>query len=57
MSAPGSSNHHARLEESDIPLIRGLIAEGLTPAEIAPKFEVDARTISDVKTGHTWRHV
>jgi len=57
MSAAGGSNYHARLEESDIPLIRGLLAEGLTAVEIAPKFEVNERTIRDVKNGKTWSHV
>lgn len=53
----GKFHHRAKLEESDIPLIRGLYQEGLMIKDIADKFEVASPTISDVISKKTWRHV
>ncbi len=43
-----------KLDFEDIPLIRGLLAQGMTCKEIAEKFEVSIETISRIKTGKTW---
>lgn len=43
-----------KLDFEDIPLIRGLLAQGLSCTEIAEKFEVSVETISRIKTGKTW---
>lgn len=53
----GSKHWSSKLEESDIPLIRGLLADGLTCAAIGEKFEVSRQAISEIKRGRTWCHV
>ena len=62
----GSELPWAKLDESDIPMIRQLIAERdrlkreaaqLTNARIAEKFGVHVRTIDRVSAGENWGHV
>jgi predicted transcriptional regulator len=54
LSARGGLNHNARLERSDLPLIQGLLRDGLTQAEIAEKFEVSKSLIRRVAIGELW---
>ena len=49
--------NHARLEASDIPLIRQLHAEGQTIGDIAVTFDVLPLTIGNVLTGKNWSEV
>lgn len=53
----GSSHPKAQLSESDIVPIRNLYRAGITQQEIAEKFGVAKRTIRQVLTGQSWRHV
>lgn len=55
--AIGSKNGQAKLTESDIPLIRALLAEGLPHRVIAEKFGVHPGRISHIKLGISWCHV
>lgn len=52
----GSKHHKAKLTESDIPLIRELIAAGLTQKAVGEKFEVSKNTISAIVNGRNWTH-
>lgn len=62
----GSQLSWAKLDESDVALIRGMVAEReamkaklreVTNAKIAEKFGVRVRTIDRVTTGENWGHV
>lgn len=53
----GIKMYNARLQDADIPQIRGLINAGWTLSEVGRMFEVSAATIRDVITGRTWKHV
>lgn len=52
----GEKSHKAKLTDSDVRLIRGLLGE-LPCAVIARKFDVSRQTISGIKHGHKWTHV
>jgi group I intron endonuclease len=45
------------LVESNIPIIRKLLQDGISQTKIAKQFNVSQRTISDIKTGKTWKHI
>ena len=62
----GSELAWAKLDEADVALIRGLLAERdelrrrasqLTARAIAEKFGVTKRTIEKISEGETWSHV
>ena len=53
----GSRVHTAKLDESDIPLIRQLHAEGMSTRKLAAKFEVSQRAILQIVNYISWRHV
>lgn len=53
----GSRNGHAKLKESDIPVIRQLHREGSSLGEIALIFGVAKPTISGIIKGTRWKHV
>jgi len=53
----GQRNGRARLEETDIPVIRALRADGMSPQEIADKFGVAQTTSSAIANRKRWRHV
>ena len=53
----GSRHWKARLNEEDVRLINQLLAEGLSQAEIAKKFEVGRHIIHNIARGRSWRHV
>lgn len=53
----GSEHWNARLAEEDIPVIRCLVASGLTQQSIADLYGVSRRTIGFIKTGERWGHV
>lgn len=55
--ARGERNRHAKLKESDIPLIRELLRNGFTYKYIAGVFNVHLATIGLIAAGKTWRHV
>ncbi len=50
----GSAVKISKLQESDIPQIKRLKAEGLSQAEIAAQFGVSQVTISKILAGKTW---
>lgn len=53
----GSKHNMAKLTEVDIPVIRQLIDEGVSCANVAAKFEVSRQTIYRIKTNQIWKHV
>ena len=57
MSHKGSKNSLAKLTESDIPVIRQLIKDGLMMKDIAKRYNVHYSVITCVRTGKTWSHV
>jgi len=53
----GSKHGNAKLREHDIPVIRVMLAEGLSQWEVARAFGVKQSIISDIKLGKSWTHV
>lgn len=53
----GSANPIAKLTESDVRVIRGLLAEGWSLSQIGRRFGVVKQVISGIKRGKGWRHV
>lgn len=54
----GNDSPNHKLTEQDVVQIKLLLEEGiLTQKEIAEIFEVDRKTISNIKTEKTWKHV
>lgn len=53
----GSDVHGAKLDESDIPLIRARIAAGERYPAIAADFGVSVSTVSLIKKGKIWKQV
>jgi hypothetical protein len=53
----GSDVSQAKLTEVEIPVIRRLLAQGVSQEEIGSRFGVLAGTISHINTGRTWTHV
>ena len=52
----GSQVKLAKLTETDIPLIRQMLTDGLTNQAIADQFGVSQVAISRISLGKTWRH-
>lgn len=52
----GEKVYNAVLEDSDIPLIRALISEGVRSEIIALKFECSPSLIRKIKNGTVWTH-
>lgn len=52
----GEENGASKLLEVDVRSIRRLLAQGRTQQEIADRFGVTQRTISDIKLGKKWGH-
>lgn len=44
----------AKLTKDDVAIIKGLIQEGISNSDIAKKFNMDASTISRIKTANRW---
>lgn len=55
--ASGSDNHQSVLKESDIPVIRAHIKDGVPRHWIAKKFGVSYGTIQRIAEGKAWKHV
>lgn len=54
----GSDIHASRLSESNVRLIRFLYSvEGVTNRELADQFHVTFKTIRDIITRYTWKHL
>lgn len=53
----GEQSYNAKLTNVEIHYIRYLIVSGITQSQIAKQFHVNPHTISDIKTGKTWRHI
>jgi len=57
-SACGSRNGGGtKLHERDVPIIRALLAGGMSQASIGSRFGVSHRVIGRIGQGRTWRHV
>lgn len=46
-----------KLTDADIPIIRRLLADGISCCEIARRYGMHNTTIHDIKTGKNWHHV
>jgi len=57
LSAAGTRNGRAKLNDDDVRKIRTLLLEGVHPEFIAPQFKVSKETIKDIKSGRHWKHV
>lgn len=53
----GSKNAAHKLVEEDIPVIRKMLADGLTPNHIAARYGVGGECIRKIRRGDTWKHV
>lgn len=53
----GSKHPRAKLDESDVIVIKRLIRLGLNNTDIGRRFNVNNRTISNIKHGISWKHV
>lgn len=53
----GGKSHKARLIDSDIPVLRYLIARGVSPELVAVVFDVSFATIDRIVRGKQWRQV
>lgn len=47
----------AKLSDSDIPVIRDLVASGVSNSVIGRRFGVHGMTIHAIRTGRTWKHI
>ena len=52
--ARGQRHGHAKFSEDDIIVIRKMLKSGISQAKIALDFNVDASSISFIKTGRNW---
>lgn len=55
LSEPPKGRSRNVLTEADIPLIRQLLAEGMSASAVARKFEVCNVTILNIGKGKTWK--
>jgi hypothetical protein len=53
----GENQHLSRLKEKDVPMIREMIARGITQTSIARRFFVSVSAIHQLKIRKTWAHV
>lgn len=53
----GSGLHNSKLEESDIPIIVGLVKSGISRKKVAERFNVTVGSIDLIVNGKTWTHV
>jgi hypothetical protein len=53
----GERHYQAKLKNSDIPIIRSMLADGVIHKAIAERFGVAKRTITDIAKGATWQTV
>lgn len=51
----GENNHLSKLKSSEVSEIRNLLSLGKRCCEICKEFNVNKRTISDIKNGRTWK--
>lgn len=57
MRPVGSAAPNAKLTEADVAQIRDALAAGARQVDIAARFRVGQRAISQIKTGKTWSHL
>ncbi len=53
----GSENNKTKLKESDIPIIRKLILDGISAINIGKMFNVSHQPITQIKYNRTWKHI
>ena len=53
----GEQHSNSKLSEEDVFKILNLLHVGERPSRIAKIFGVDARTVSSIKCGTTWKHL
>lgn len=56
-TAVGSRHASAKLTEADVVAIRAAMAAGISGASLSRQYGVADHTISQIRTGKTWRHV
>jgi len=57
ITPPGTISVQTKLTREDVWEIRLMLKEGVKQADIASKFGVHGSTITNIKTGRTWRNV
>lgn len=57
LHAFGSRSGTAILKEKDIPVIRNLIKQKFSQANIANRYNVSSSCIQGIADGHNWRHI
>ena len=53
----GEKNGMAKLKESDIPIIRQLLRDGISQYKIAERFNVSRSAIENIKVRNDWNHI
>jgi len=53
----GELRAHVKLTTANVLEIKRMLNEGLTPSEIAPKYNVSSAAIRFIKIGRNWAHV
>jgi hypothetical protein len=53
----GEAGTRARLKEWEVREIRRLMADGVSPEELAARFRVGSPNIKAIACGRTWRHL
>ncbi|MDA8212173.1 MAG: NUMOD4 domain-containing protein [Clostridia bacterium] len=57
LNLKGEHSPKALLNETKVKTIKALLAEGVKQTEIARKYGVSPKCISDLKLGNTWKHI
>jgi predicted GIY-YIG superfamily endonuclease len=53
----GSNNAMSKLDDEKVKLIKSLLSNSIQINEISKMFNVNRRTISDIKHGYRWNHI
>jgi len=56
-SAVGEKNRHAKLTETKVVVIRGLISIGIAQKDVARIFAIHPASVSYIHTRKTWNHI
>jgi hypothetical protein len=57
VTVKGSAQKDAKLTEADIPVIRNMLATGVTGYRISKIYKVSEQVIRNIKQGKNWTHV
>lgn len=53
----GSKNHMSKLSEKEVLNIKMMLRDGVKMVEISKKFNINAKTLQNIKSDVNWRHV